>query len=97
MLLSERAHFYFSRRIKGAREICFYSLPEHAHFYPELVSYLAGSSAAVSSASNPAVGHAAGVVALFSKLDALKLERVVGAARRAKMIGSKESPMFLFI
>ncbi|CEG00295.1 Digestive organ expansion factor, predicted [Ostreococcus tauri] len=97
LLLSERAHFYFRRRIKGAREICFYSLPEHAHFYPELVSYLAGSSAAVSSASNPAVGHAAGVVALFSKLDALKLERVVGAARRAKMIGSKERPMFLFI
>jgi len=38
LLLSERAHFYFRRRIKGAREICFYSLPEHAHYYPEPAS-----------------------------------------------------------
>ena len=57
LLLSERAHFYFRRRIKGAREICFYSLPEHAHYYPELVSYLAGS-ASTASGSAPVVGHA---------------------------------------
>ena len=97
LLLSERAHFYFRRRVKGAREICFYSLPEHAHFYPELVSYLAGSSAAAGSSGAPVVGHAAGVIALFSKLDALKLERVVGASRCAKMIASSERPMFLFV
>jgi len=96
LLLSERAHFYFRRRIKGAREICFYSLPEHAHYYPELVSYLAGS-AATASGSAPVVGHVAGVVALFSKLDALKLERIVGSARCAKMTAKNEHPMFLFV
>lgn len=96
LLLSERAHFYFRRRIKGAREICFYSLPEHAHYYPELVSYLAGS-ASTASGSAPVVGHAAGVVALFSKLDALKLERIVGSARCAKMTAKNEHPMFLFV
>ena len=103
LLLSERAHFYFRRRIKGAREICFYSLPEHRDFYPELVSYLAGSSAAASAratdavAGAPVVGHVAGVVALFSKLDALKLERIVGCARARKMIDDDERPMFLFV
>jgi len=96
LLLSERAHFYFRRRIKGAREICFYSLPEHAHYYPELVSYLAGS-AATQQASTPTVGHVAGVVAMFSKLDALKLERIVGTARCAKMTANSERPMFLFV
>jgi U3 small nucleolar RNA-associated protein 25 len=96
LLLSERAHFYFRRRIKGAREICFYSLPEHAHYYPELVSYLAGS-AATQQASTTTVGHVAGVVAVFSKLDALKLERIVGTARCAKMTANSEHPMFLFV
>jgi U3 small nucleolar RNA-associated protein 25 len=96
LLLSERAHFYFRRRIKGAREICFYSLPEHAHYYPELVSYLAGS-AATQQSSTTTVGHVAGVVAVFSKLDALKLERIVGTARCAKMTATSEHPMFLFV
>ena len=37
------------------------------------------------------------VVALFSKLDALKLERIVGSARCAKMTAKNEHPMFLFV
>ena len=98
LLLTERAHFYFRRRIKAAREICFYSLPEHARFYPELVSYLAGSRAAAGSAvSAQETAHVAGVSALFSKLDALKLERIVGSARASKMIANSEHPMFLFV
>ena len=98
LLLTERAHFYFRRRIKGAREICFYSLPEHAIFYPELVSYLAGSRAAEAvDASAVQLAHVAGVSALFSKLDALKLERIVGTARASKMIANAEHPMFLFV
>jgi len=98
LLLTERAHFYFRRRIKAAREICFYSLPEHANFYPELVSYLAGSRAVAGSAvSVQETAHVAGVSALFSKLDALKLERIVGTARASKMTANTEHPMFLFV
>jgi U3 small nucleolar RNA-associated protein 25 len=40
LLYTERAQFYNRHRIRGARNILFYQLPEHAAFYSELLNLL---------------------------------------------------------
>lgn len=37
LITTERAHFYNRPRFKNIQHILFYSLPEHPHFYPELI------------------------------------------------------------
>lgn len=86
LLYTERAQFYNRHRIRGAREILFYQLPEHAAFYAELLNLLEESEA----------GETPTVTALFSRYDALRLERVVGAARADKMLRSRKTSTFLF-
>ena len=68
-----------------------YQLPHHAHFYAELVNCLGGA------AGGNAGGDAqhATVTVLFSRCDALRLERVVGSARAPKMLRGAAST-FLF-
>ena len=64
-----------------------YQLPEHAHFYTEIVNMLGkgGSSA----------GHGT-VTVMFSEFDGLALERVVGTARSGKMV-TGSAPSFMFV
>lgn len=82
MLYSERAHYYRRHRIRGIRRLTFYAPPENAHFYAELVNLLEA----------PEGGE---VSVLFSKWDAVALERLVGTARSKKMLAS-DSPAFVF-
>lgn len=82
MLYSERAHFYRRHRIRGIKRLTFYAPPENAHFYAELVNLLEAPE-----------GGEVGV--LFSKWDAVALERLVGTARSKKMLAS-DSPAFVF-
>jgi U3 small nucleolar RNA-associated protein 25 len=67
------------------QEVIFYSLPDHAAFYKELVNMV-----------HPRAGqqhcHAQ---ALFSDLDFLALKRVVGKDRARRMVKAK-SKSFLF-
>jgi U3 small nucleolar RNA-associated protein 25 len=39
LLITERFHFYRRYRLRGAKTYVFYQLPDHAVFYPELVSF----------------------------------------------------------
>ena len=82
MLYSERAHFYRRHRLRGVRRVVFYGPPSAAHFYAELLNLLVE-------------GEGARVEVLFTRWDALALERLVGSARAAKMLASK-SPAFVF-
>lgn len=82
MLYSERAHYYRRHRIRGIKRITFYAPPETAVFYSELVNLLEAPE-----------GGEVGV--LFSKWDAVALERLVGSTRCKKMLAS-ESPAFVF-
>ena len=50
--------------LKGIQNIVFYSLPDHAEYYAELVNVMEDKGGTVS--------------ALYSKYDVLKLERIVG-------------------
>ena len=74
-----------ARCARCAQDILFYQLPEHAHFYSELLNLLEESAS----------GEQATTTALFSRFDALQLERVVGSARSVKMLKSSTGT-FLF-
>lgn len=69
------------------QDVLFYQLPEHAHFYPELLNLLEEGGAGA--------GEHATVSVLFGKSDALRLERVVGSARSGKMLRGSTTT-FLF-
>ena len=71
----------------GAQDLYVYQLPEHAHFYSDLAQHL-------TTAEGIQAGHTTATV-LFSKFDALRLERVVGSSRAKKMLKGA-SGTFLF-
>lgn len=87
LLVTERAHFYQRRRIRGAREIHFYAPPERAGFFAELAGFADRDG-----------GAGGGGVArcVFSRLDALRVERIVGSARAKKMLAKDANPSFVF-
>ncbi|XP_037444364.1 U3 small nucleolar RNA-associated protein 25-like isoform X2 [Triticum dicoccoides] len=82
LLYSERSHFFHRYKIRGGHHLVIYSLPGRKDFYPELVNML-GESA------NPRCN------VLFSRLDLLKLERIVGSSSARRLISS-DKDMFVF-
>lgn len=152
LLYTERAQFYNRHRLRGARAILFYQLPQHPQFYAELLNLLeegevagepptgarrracqgAGNTEGQAWEGSVAVGSRPGVewcncrarrrprhpqnargtrpgprrppqpprpravTAVFSKFDALRLERVVGSARAQKMLKARKTGTFLF-
>ncbi|WVZ87244.1 hypothetical protein U9M48_033914 [Paspalum notatum var. saurae] len=96
LLYSERSHFYhrykvcylgyssvfLNMQIRGTKHLLIYSLPERKEFYPELINMLGESE-----------NRKCNV--LFSRLDLLKLERIVGTSSARRLISSDKS-MFVF-
>ncbi|CAM0957228.1 unnamed protein product [Alopecurus aequalis] len=82
LLYSERSHFFHRYKIRGGHHLVVYSLPGRKDFYPELVNMLGESP-------NPKCN------VLFSPLDILKLERIVGTSSARRLISSDKS-MFVF-
>ncbi|PAV18929.1 digestive organ expansion factor [Pyrrhoderma noxium] len=70
LLISERFHFFRRYKIRGVRNILFYSLPNHAQFYSEFLSapFLDDGVEASDVTCK----------SLYSKYDWMKLERIVG-------------------
>ncbi|KAK9239123.1 hypothetical protein V1525DRAFT_356897 [Lipomyces kononenkoae] len=80
ILYTERLHHFRRYDIKGAETIFMYSLPDNPIFYVEIARFL------LRSVSDGRVDKAAvSVKSMFSKWDALKLERIVGSSRVPKM------------
>lgn len=100
LLYTERAHHHFRYRLKGVKRIVFYGVPENPIFWAELVSLLGLSSERFGSASGGGGGPAKGkgiVRALFSKWDAMKLERVVGSERVGRLLNDRGGDVFDFV
>ncbi|KAL2612430.1 hypothetical protein R1flu_024122 [Riccia fluitans] len=83
LLYTERAHFFHRYKIRGIKDIIFYSLPEHANYYVELLNMLDGN-------------EAPSCTVIFSRFDNLQLERIVGTARAKKMLSSPNR-LFMFM
>lgn len=83
LVYTERLHFHRRLLVRGAHHIIFYGPPHCAEFYPELVNCIDASAMGAS------------CVLLFTKFDALELERIVGSQRQDRMATS-DKPTFMF-
>ncbi|KAJ2448993.1 rRNA-binding ribosome biosynthesis protein utp25 [Coemansia sp. RSA 2336] len=84
ILYSERAHFYHRYPIKGIHHLVFYSLPDHPHFYSELVNLMLTHNDEVSA-------DQLSCTAFYTKFDQLKLERIVGSKLVTRLVSSERS------
>jgi U3 small nucleolar RNA-associated protein 25 len=75
-------------------EVYFYALPERAEFFAEFCEFAAKADARDASSSAGLSANLATVA--FSKLDGLRLERVVGTARAKKMLAPDANSAFVF-
>lgn len=90
LIVTERFHFYRRYKIRGAKTLVFYSLPEHAQFYAEFMQtpFLPGRNG-----QGDLVDVDEGEVrsrVLYSRFDALRLERAVGSEVCKKMLAGEE-------
>jgi U3 small nucleolar RNA-associated protein 25 len=86
LMYTERAHFFRRHKLRGARHLAVYSPPSYAEFYLELLQMLDRSSERGADSTS---------VLLFSRLDLLPLQRLVGTERASRMLNGHESS-FLF-
>jgi len=96
MLYTGRAHFFLRHKIKGARHLIFFGLPEYPEFYPAVVNMLnEGLSDKVQEEEDDVSRMPMSSLALYSKFDAHQLERIVGTSHCDRLVrGEKTSYMF---
>ncbi|KAL8804241.1 MAG: hypothetical protein Q9182_002695 [Xanthomendoza sp. 2 TL-2023] len=85
LLYTERAHHFRRYHLKGVAKVIFYGLPENPLFYSEIVSGYLGSNVSDANADH----RHASVRSLFSQLDLMKLERIVGTQRYLSLLSEK--------
>ncbi|PXF50126.1 Digestive organ expansion factor-like [Gracilariopsis chorda] len=88
VLMTERFHFFWRHWIRGANTIVWYSLPENAMFYTELLNMT--TEAAES-------GQSLHAITLYNRYDSFCLERIVGSSRCKKMVSKQSRSMYLFL
>lgn len=80
-------------RIRGAKKVILYALPDNTIFYKEI----AGEFLVRSISEGTVDPNEATCRTIFSKWDALKLERIVGTKRFGAMLKDKGGDTFDFL
>lgn len=89
LLYTERLHHFRRYEIRGVKSVIFYQPPSNPEFYNEVVRYV-GKSALLGTDLNIST-----VRCMYSKLDGLALERVVGT-KRAAVLTHGQNEVFEF-
>ncbi len=110
LLYSGRAHFFRRFKIRGARHVVFYSLPEYSHFYPEIVNMLASNyddsiglrKKAEEEDDDEAVEDKGlqlqemSSLTMFTDFERMALERIVGSKKAQQMLESEKNTFVFF-
>ena len=98
MLYTGRAHFFLRHKIKGARHVIFFGLPEYSDFYTNVVNMLSNNVRGndnVDDDDGDITRMPMSCLSLCTKFDAHQLGRIVGTTHTERMIkGEKSSYMF---
>lgn len=93
LLYTGRAHHFRRYHLRGVKKVIMYALPDNPIFYKEMVGgYLAASIAEGKVEQGEVTTRS-----IFSKYDALKLERIVGTKRFATMLKGNGGDTFNFL
>lgn len=97
MVYSGRAHFFRRFKIRGARHVVLYSLPEYPHFYPEIVNLLSAVDGN-EDANEPQmdIQQEMSCVLLITAFEKMALERMIGVKRANHMLNSDKKTFLFF-
>lgn len=83
LLYTQRAHHFFRLRIRGAKKVVMYGVPDNDAFYRELVGGFLSTTLEQGRVGSAEVS----VKCMFSKWDGLRMERIIGSERVAGVLG----------